>query len=221
MKWAIDAYHSSVTFTIRHLMSKVRGQMKVKEGWIEVDDDKLSTANVDVVLDAASIDTGVEMRDNHLRSADGHFDVANYPTITFKSTRVEGKDPSNFKLIGDVTIHGITKEVALDASFNGEGKDPWGNRRVSFDAATRLNRKDYDLTWNQALEAGGFILGDEVKLEIGVEAIPAATPAEAQKEIEAAQTLESGQPTHFIRQPAIVLAVFFYCPRCVLIESIQ
>jgi polyisoprenoid-binding protein YceI len=191
MKWAIDAYHSSVTFTIRHMMSKVRGQMKVKDGWIEVDRDSLSTAKVEVVLDAASIDTGVEMRDNHLRSADGHFDVANYPTITFKSTRVEGKDPSNFKLIGDVTIHGITKEVALDASFNGEGKDPWGNRRVSFDAATKLNRKDYDLTWNQALEAGGFILGDEVKLEIGVEAVPAPTPAAAEKEIEAEAALES------------------------------
>ena len=191
MKWAIDAYHSSVTFTIRHMMSKVRGQMKVKEGWLEVDNDNLSSAKVDVVLDAASIDTGVEMRDNHLRSADGHFDVANYPTITFKSKRIEGKDVSTFKVIGDVTIHGITKEVTLDASFNGEGKDPWGNRRVSFDAQTKLNRKDYNLTWNQALEAGGFILGDDVKLEIGLEAVPAPTPAAAEKEIEAEAALES------------------------------
>ena len=191
MKWAMDAYHSSVTFTIRHMMSKVRGQMKVKEGVIEVDNNSLSSAKVEVILDAASIDTGVEMRDNHLRSADGHFDVANYPTITFKSKRIEGKDPANFKVIGEVTIHGITKEVALDASFNGEGKDPWGNRRVSFDAQTNLSRKDYDLTWNQALEAGGFILGDEVKLEIGVEAVPAPTPAEAREEIEAEAALES------------------------------
>src|SRR6266704_2254516 len=160
MKWAFDGYHSSVTFTIRHMMSKVRGQMKIKEGWIEVDNENLSTAKVGVVLDAASIDTGVEMRDNHLRSADGHFDVANYPTITFTSKRIEGKDP-------------------------------WGNRRVSFDAQTKLNRKDYDLTWNQALEAGGFILGDEVKLEMGVEAVPAPTPAEAEKEIEAEVALES------------------------------
>src|SRR3979411_1040632 len=110
MKWAIDASHSSVTLTLRHMMSKVRGQMKVKEGWIEVDNDNLSTAKVEVVLDAASIDTGVEMRDNHLRSADGHFDVANYPTITFTSKRIEGNNPSTNKLIGDVTIHGITKE---------------------------------------------------------------------------------------------------------------
>ena len=191
MKWEFDVYHSSVTFTIRHMMSKVRGQMNIKEGWLEVDSDNLGTAKVDVVLDAASIDTGVEMRDNHLRSADGHFDVANYPTITFKSKRIEGTDPSNFKVIGELTIHGITKEVALSASFNGEGKDPRGNRRVSFEAETKLNRKDYDLTWNQALEAGGFILGDEVKLEIGVEAVPAPTPTEAQKEIESEVALES------------------------------
>ncbi len=191
LKWAFDVYHSSVTFTIRHMMSKVRGQMQIKEGWIEVDNDNLSTAKVDVVLDAATIDTGVEMRDNHLRSADGHFDVANYPTITFKSKRVEGEDPSNFRVIGDLTIHGTTREVALNASFNGEGKDPRGNRRVSFEAETKLNRKDYDLTWNQALETGGFILGDEVKLEIGIEAVPAPTPAEAQKEIETEVALES------------------------------
>jgi polyisoprenoid-binding protein YceI len=191
MKWAMDVYHSSVTFTIRHMMSKVRGQMKIKEGWIEVDQNNLSTAKVDVVLDAATINTGVEMRDNHLRSADGHFDVANYPTITFKSKRVEGQDPSTFKVIGDLTIHGITREATLNASFNGEGKDPMGNRRISFEAETKLNRKDFNLTWNQGLEAGGFILGDEVKLEIGVEAVPAATPAEAEKEIEAEVALES------------------------------
>src|ERR1700682_5272712 len=191
MKWEFDVYHSSVTFTIRHMMSKVRGQMRIKEGWIEVDNDNLSTARVEVVLDAASIDTGVEMRDNHLRSADGHFDVANYPTITFKSKRVEGKDPANFKVIGDLTIHGKTREVTLDASFNGEGKDPRGNRRGSFEAQTKLNRKDYELTWQQGLEARGVRLGDEVKLEIGVEAVPAPTPAKAENELEAEVALES------------------------------
>src|SRR5205823_2479078 len=191
MKWAFDVYHSSVTFTIRHMMSKVRGQMKVKEGWIEVDNDNLSTAKVGVVLDAASIDTGVEMRDNHLRSADGHFDVANYPTITFKSTRVEGTDPSHFKVIGDLTIHGLTREVTLHAGFTGEVKDPWGNRRIGFSAETKVYRKDFNLTWNQALEAGGFVVGDEVKLDIDVEAVPAKTPAEAKEEIEAEAALES------------------------------
>ncbi len=191
MKWAIDANHSSITFTIRHMMSKVRGQMKVKEGWIEVENDDLRTAKVDVVLDAATIDTGVEMRDNHLRSADGHFDVANYPTITFKSERVEGKDKADFKVIGDLTIHGVAKEVTLNASFNGEGKDPWGNRRASVSADTKLNRKDFNLTWNQTLEAGGFLLGDDVKIEIDLEAVPAQTPAEAKEEIEAEAALES------------------------------
>ena len=191
MKWAIDANHSSVTFTIRHMMSKVRGQMKIKEGWIEVDNDEQSTANVDVVLDAATINTGVEMRDNHLRSADGNFDVANYPTITFKSKRVEGKDPSNFKVIGDLTIHGVTRDVTLNASFNGEGKDPWGNRRASVSAETKLSRKDFDLTWNQTLEAGGFLLGDDVKIEIDLEAIPAQTPAEASEKVESEAAVES------------------------------
>ena len=191
MKWAIDPSHSTVTFTIRHMMTKVRGEMQVKDGWIDADNDELSKARVEVVLDAATINTGVEARDNHLRSADGHFDVANYPTITFKSKRIEGKDPSNFRVIGDVTIHGITKEVALSASFNGEGKDPWGNRRSGFSAETKLNRKDFNLTWNQALEAGGFLLGDDVNLDIDVEALPAQTAAEAEAEIDAEEAVEA------------------------------
>jgi polyisoprenoid-binding protein YceI len=191
MKWAIDPNHSSVVFTIRHIMSKVRGQMKVKQGWIEVENEDLTTAQVNVVLDPATIDTGVEMRDNHLRSPDGHFDVANYPTITFVSKRVEGKDPSNFKLLGDLTIHGVTKEVVLRASFNGEGKNAYGKRVVSFSAETTLNRKDFKLTWNQSLETGGFLLGDEVKIEIDLEAVAAETPVEAKQEIEAEAAVES------------------------------
>jgi polyisoprenoid-binding protein YceI len=190
MKWAIDPKHSTVTFTIRHMMSKVRGEMKIKDGWIDGDHDDPTKARVAVVLDASTINTGIEARDNHLRSADGNFDVANYPTISFTSKRIEGSDPTSFKVIGDVTIHGITREVALDASFGGEAKDPWGNRRVGFAAATKLNRKDFNLTWNQALEAGGFLLGDEVKLDIDVEAVPAPTPAEAETEIEAEAAIE-------------------------------
>jgi len=191
MKWAIDPSHSSVAFTIRHMMSKVRGEMKVKEGWIDSDHDDPSKASVAVVLDASTINTGVAMRDNHLRSADGNFDVANYPTITFTSKRIEGNDPSNFKVIGDVTIHGITKEVALNASFSGEAKDPWGNRRVGFAAETKLNRKDFNLTWNQTLEAGGFLLGDDVKLDIDIEAVPAPTPDTAKAEIDAEAAIEA------------------------------
>lgn len=191
MKWAIDGSHSSVTFTIRHMMSKVRGEMKVKEGWIETSGDDLGKASVEVVLDANSIDTGVEARDNHLRSADGHFDVANYPAVTFKSTRVEGHDRSDFKVIGDLTIHGVTKPVTLKGSFSGEGIDPWGNRRVGFSAQTRVNRKDFNLTWNQTLETGGFLLGDEVNIDIDVEATAAKTEAEAESEIAAVAAAES------------------------------
>ena len=191
MKWAVDPNHSSVSFTIRHLMSKVRGEMAIKEGWVETESNDVSKARVEVVLDAASIDTGVEARDNHLRSADGHFDVAKFPTVTFKSTRVAGKDSSNFKVIGDLTIHGVAREVTLNASYTGEGTDPWGNRRVGFSAETKINRKDFNLTWNQALETGGFLLGDEVKVEIDLEAIAAQTPAEAKADIEAVGAAES------------------------------
>jgi polyisoprenoid-binding protein YceI len=191
MKWAVDPNHSSVSFTIRHLMSKVRGEMALKEGWVETESNDVSKARVAVVLDAASIDTGVEARDNHLRSADGHFDVANFPTVTFKSTRVAGNDPSSFKVIGDLTIHGVTREVTLNASYTGEGTDPWGNRRVGFSAETKLNRKDFKLTWNQTLETGGFLIGDEVKVEIDLEAIAAQTPAEAKADIEAVGAAES------------------------------
>src|SRR5256886_17273719 len=120
MKWAIDAYHTSVTFTVRHVMSRVRGEMKLKEGWIDTDSDNLSRARVEVVLDPATINTGVEMRDNHLRSADGHFDAANSPTITFKSTRAEGTDPPHFKVIADLTIHAPPKKVTRDPGFTGQ-----------------------------------------------------------------------------------------------------
>ena len=191
MNWAIDGSHSSVAFTIRHMMSKVRGEMKVKEGRIETAGDDPGKAKVEVVLDASSINTGVEARDNHLRSADGNFDVANYPTITFKSKRVEGKDRSNFRVTGDLTIHGVTREVLLNAGFTGEGTDPWGKRRVGFSAETRVNRKDFNLTWNLALEAGGFLLGDDVKIEIDLEAVAAETPAESKADIEAVGAAES------------------------------
>ena len=191
MKWAIDGSHSNVSFTIRHLMSKVRGEMKIKEGWIETEGEDLSKARVQVVIDANSVDTGVEPRDNHLRSADGHFDVANYPTIVFKSTRVVGRDRSDFRVVGQLTIHGVTREVTLEAGFTGEATDPWGKRRVGFSASTKLNRKEYNLTWNQALEAGGFLLGDDVRIDIDLEAVAAEVPAAAEADLEAVGAIES------------------------------
>ena len=190
-KWAIDPYHSMAYFQIRHMMTRVRGQMQIKEGWIEEQGQDLSTARVRVVLDANTIDTGVDMRDNHLRSPDGHFDVQRFPEITFESRRIEGTDPSKFRVIGDLTIRGKTKQVTLEASFGGEGKGSRGERRASFSAETRINRKDFDLTWNQVLESGGVVLGDDVKVELEVEATPAQTQPQAEGATEVAAAAET------------------------------
>jgi polyisoprenoid-binding protein YceI len=190
-KWAIDPYHSMAYFQIRHMMTRVRGQMGIKEGWIEEDGQDLSTAKVEVVLDPNTVNTGIEYRDNHLRSPDGHFDVQQFPAITFMSKKIEGSDPTNFKIVGDLTIRGKTREVVLDASFGGEGKGSKGERRASFSAATRINRRDFDLTWNQVLESGGLVLGDDVKVELEVEATPAQTPEEATAKTAAAARAEA------------------------------
>jgi polyisoprenoid-binding protein YceI len=175
MKWAIDPTHSSVTFTIRQLMSKVRGEMKIKEGWIETENEDFSRAGVEVVLDAATVT---------ITAPPVTLTLSNYPVTTFKSKRVEAKDPSSIKVIGDLTIHGITREVTLRAGFNGEGTDSSGNRRIGFSADGSLSRKAFNLTWNQALEAGGFIFGDNVKLDIDVEAVPATAQAGATSKTE-------------------------------------
>ena len=191
MKWAIDPMHSIANFSIRHMMSKVRGTVSVKEGWIEADEtEDASSANVEVVLDAASINTGVAPRDADLRSPN-FFEVEKNPTITFRRKRIEGSDRKNFVIIGDLSMHGVTKEVRLDSSFGGEMKDPWGNRRLSFSARTRLNRKDYGLNWNAALESGGFLVGDDVDVDLEVEAIPGEKPEEAEARIEAAASAEA------------------------------
>jgi len=193
MKWAIDPAHSIANFSIRHMMSKVRGMISVKEGWIEADEkEDPSSARVEVVLDAASINTGVAARDADLRSPN-HLDVEKYPTMTFRSKRIERSDPKQFVLIGDLAIHGGTGDVRLECSFGGAAKDPWGNRRLSFSAKTRINRKDFGLTWNAALETGGFLVGDDVDIDIEVEAIPAANPEEANARVEATAKAESSR----------------------------
>jgi polyisoprenoid-binding protein YceI len=177
VKWALDPSHSTTNFAIRHMMSKVRGTISVKEGWIEADEaEDPSSASVEVVLDAASVHTGVAPRDADLRSPN-FFEVEKYPTITFHSKRIEGDDPKHFVITGDLTMHGVTKEIRLDSSFGGEAKDPWGNRRLSFSGTTRINRKDWNLKWNAALEGGGFLVGDDVDVDLEVEATPAPVPA--------------------------------------------
>lgn len=167
--WTVDPAHAELGFAVRHLMlNNVRGRFGKVQGKVEVDNANPNDSTVDVTIDVSSIDTRQEMRDDHLRSAD-FFDAANHPTMRFVSRRIVGDVTSNFTVIGDLTIRGTTREIALEAHLEGRGKDPWGNERAGFSATGKLNRHDYGLNWNQALEAGGVTVGAEVKISIDVE----------------------------------------------------
>ena len=169
-QYAIDQAHSHAEFIVRHMViSKVRGRFGTIAGTIGIADGAEVPSRVDVAIDAASIDTRDEQRDGHLRSAD-FLDVEQFPTLTFAGTAISGSGPS-FTLTGDLTIRGVRKSVAIDATFDGRGKDPWGNERIAFSGQTKINRKDWGLNWNQALEAGGVLVGEEVTIELSVEAI--------------------------------------------------
>jgi polyisoprenoid-binding protein YceI len=168
--FTIDPIHTSVGFTVRHLMiAKVRGHFTSVSGTIEIPPGTDLPKAIDVNIAGASIDTREPQRDEHLRSPD-FLDVATYPTLTLRSTSITGS-PNAFKIHGDLTIHGTTRPVVLDATFEGRATDPWGNLRAGYEASTTISRKDFGLTWNQALEAGGVAVGDEVRIEISVEAI--------------------------------------------------
>jgi polyisoprenoid-binding protein YceI len=170
-RWEIDASHSGIHFAVRHLViAKVRGQFSRWHGALVVPDGDFTKAAVDVTVDAASIETGVADRDTHLKSPD-FFDAAQYPEITFKASRFEPRSHTEGQLVGNLTIKGITREVALDVEVHGQAKDPWGNQRAAFSAKTSLNRKEFGLTWNQLLETGGAMVGDRVELEIEIEAV--------------------------------------------------
>ncbi len=176
--WNIDTTHSGVHFSVRHMVvSKVRGRFAKYTGTIHLDDD-LAKLRVEVIVDAASIDTGTADRDTHLRSAD-FFDVEKFPSLTFQSTRVERIDDQRFRLVGNLTIRDVTREVVLEATYGGRSKDPWGNERAGFEAKTSLERKDFGLTWNQLLEVGGVLVGDRVELEIEIEAVRGAVQSAA------------------------------------------
>jgi polyisoprenoid-binding protein YceI len=171
--WKIDASHSHVEFAVKHLMiSTVKGLFSDVEGEIVIVDGNPSESKVNAVIKTASIDTRTGQRDDHLRSAD-FLDVTKNPEITFKSTRISG-DSSEFKITGNLTISGVTKEITLDATNEGSGKDPWGGERIGFSAKTKIDRRDFGLTYNQAIEAGGVVIGHEVKISIEVEAIKQA-----------------------------------------------
>jgi polyisoprenoid-binding protein YceI len=177
-KWDFDLTHSSINFHVRHLMvSKVHGRFTKWNGTLELDEGDLTKSNIDIWIDAASVETKEDKRDAHLRSPD-FLDVENFPLITFKSSRVE-KDGDGYKVFGDITIRGTTKPVVLEVEGGEQVKDPWGGTRTGFSAKARLNRKDFGLTWNLALEAGGFVVGDKLDISIEVEAIKAAASAAA------------------------------------------
>jgi len=171
--WNIDASHSQVEFAVKHMMiATVRGRFADVKGTVVTDDSDLAKAEVDVVIDVNSIDTREAKRDAHLKSAD-FFDAETFPRITFKSTGVTGARGDQFKLVGNLTIHGVTREVTLDVTSEGRAKDPWGGERAGYSAQTRVNRKDFGLTWNQALETGGLLVGDEIKIALDLELVKA------------------------------------------------
>ena len=180
--WQIDPTHSSVELAVKHMMfTTVRGRFKDVQGTIELDEQNPASSTVNVEISAASLDTGVADRDGHLRSAD-FLDVENHPTLTFRSKRVEGgfaNEGDTFRVTGDLTIRGVTKEVTLEGTFEGTGKDPWGGTRAGARATARIDRRDWGLGWNQALETGGILVANDVRIEIEVQAVKQAAVAAA------------------------------------------
>ena len=170
--WKLDPSHTLVEFSAKHLMiSTVKGRITDVEGVIHADEKDVTNSSVEATLKAASLDTRTEQRDNHLRSAD-FLEVEKYPEIKFRSTRIEG-DRQAFKLTGDLTIRGITRPITLDVTFEGQTKDPWGGERIGFSASGKIDRRDFGLTWNVMLEAGGMTVSNDIKINIEVEAVKA------------------------------------------------
>jgi polyisoprenoid-binding protein YceI len=178
-KWNLDPAHTAAHFSARHMMvTTVRGGFRNITGTLTYNPDIPAAASVEAVIDTTTLtSTGIQQRDDHLRSAD-FLDVANFPTITFKSTNIEpAGDGKTGKVTGDLTIRGVTRPVTLNVEFLGQTKDPWGGTRVGFIASGKINREDWGLNWNMALEAGGWLVGKDVTLNIDVEAILAEEPA--------------------------------------------
>jgi len=171
--WTIDNSHTLAEFSVRHLMiSTVKGRFGEVSGKVVADDADPSRAQIEATINVASIDTREPQRDAHLRSAD-FFDAENFPTLTFRGTRVE-KAGDGLKVTGDLTIRGTTREVVLDVTSEGRVKDPWGGERAGYSATTKIKRSDFGLTWNMALETGGVVVGDEIKIALEVELVKQA-----------------------------------------------
>jgi len=168
--YAIDKSHSEATFQVRHLVTRVRGRFTDFDGMVEFDEQDPERSTVTVSIEAASVDTGDATRDTHLRTSD-FFDAEEFPTLTFRNTKVTKTGENTFDVMGDLTIRGVTKPVTLHMTFLGKARDPWGNERVGFEGELKINRKDYGLMWNAALETGGFLVGDEVKINLQIQAV--------------------------------------------------
>ncbi len=171
-----DKAHSEFNFVIRHLVSHVSGRFNDFTATLKLDPAKPEASSVEIVIKAASIDTRIEDRDKHLRSAD-FFDVQKYPEITFKSTKIKSTGKDTYDVSGNLTMRGVTREITLPVTFLGFIKDPRGSQRGGFSTETKLNRKDYGINWNRALDAGGFLLGDEVRVTVNLETVEQKEPA--------------------------------------------
>jgi len=169
--WNIDSTHSSIAFSVRHMVfAKVRGRFGAFRGAVELDSSDLTQSSVSVEIDTASIDTGVGDRDKHLRSPD-FFDAEKFPSLRFVSSRIEKAGGENYKVHGKLTIRDVTRDVVLDMEYNGQAQDPWGNQRTAFAGKTSIDRGDYGLKWNQALEAGGVLVGERIDIELELQAV--------------------------------------------------
>jgi polyisoprenoid-binding protein YceI len=183
MSWKIDPTHTQIEFTVKHMMiAKVRGRFETFEGSVELDPENPIAARVEGTIEATSLNTRDEQRDGHLRSAD-FFDVEKYPTMKFRSSRIESAAKGQYKVYGDLTIKNITREVVFEVTDEGQAQDPWGNERRGYSAVTKINRKDFGLTWNVALETGGWLVGDEVTVSAEVELVQVQPQPEFEPEL--------------------------------------
>jgi polyisoprenoid-binding protein YceI len=173
-KWAIDPAHSEIAFKVKHLMiSNVKGSFTEFDGTVYADDNTFTEAEITVNVNTASVNTSDEKRDGHLKSAD-FFDAENFKTATFTSTLLKKKSDGDFELTGNLTLKGITKPVTLNVEFGGMMKDPWGNEKVGFTVTGKINRKDWGLNWNAALEAGGVLVSDDVHINADIQLMKSA-----------------------------------------------
>ena len=169
--WTIDPAHSVAEFAVKHLMvSTFKGHFRSLEGTVHMDEESPADSSVTASVEVASVDTQASDRDTHLRS-DDFFYAERYPKMTFRSTRVEQVDETNWKVIGELTIRDVTKEVVLDTEYEGRIVDPWGNERIGFTARTEISRKEFGVRWNSAIESGGVVVGDKVRISLNIEIV--------------------------------------------------